>query len=246
MNDLKVLENSVFAKHVKLTKTGLTISEGISYKEWEHIGSVLQQMGEAVHWWLGDWLKYGEKNWGDEGQKKENYTQAINETGFSYNTLRNDAYICDRIDSARRRANLSFSLHSEVAKLEPDEQDIWLAKAEKEEMTTQDIRQAIRDKKVRDDRSEAISDLDLRRGDFKKALADLKNIDTIITNHHIRKSLYNAIPTYRSMPANTLKMAVFSRLIPASLICRKLSTDYPNILLMYGLSVYITWVRSSW
>ena len=84
MNDLKILENSVFQKHVKVSKTGLIISEGISYKEWEHIGKTLQQIGGAIHWWIGDWLKYGEKNWGDGGQKKENYTQAIEKTAFDY------------------------------------------------------------------------------------------------------------------------------------------------------------------
>jgi len=39
------------------------------------------------------------------------------------NSLRNNKWVADRVELSRRRDNLSFAHHAEVAKLEPDEQD---------------------------------------------------------------------------------------------------------------------------
>ena len=147
MNELKTLEKSIFAKHVKLTKTSLELPPGIEYKEWEHIGKTLQDMGGAIHWWIGDWIRYGENNYG------EKYTQAIEETGYDYDTLRHDVYVCSAVDLCRRRHNLSFSAHSEVAALSPEQQTIMLDRAEKESMTSKDIREAVKGKPVHKDSS---------------------------------------------------------------------------------------------
>jgi hypothetical protein len=45
-----------------------------------------------VHWWLGDWLIYGEKHFG--GTK---YQEAMEKTGFKYGTLRNDKYVAQKV-----------------------------------------------------------------------------------------------------------------------------------------------------
>ena len=45
-------------------------------------------------------------------------------------TLANEKYVSSRFEISRRRESLSFSHHSEVAALEPKQQDDWLDKAE--------------------------------------------------------------------------------------------------------------------
>ena len=37
-----------------------------------------------MHFWIGDWLNYGERKWG------EKYKEALEKTGYDYQTLRND------------------------------------------------------------------------------------------------------------------------------------------------------------
>ena len=61
--------------------------------------------------WIGDWLNFGEKEYG------EMYSQVFDETGIliDYNTMRIDKYLSDSIPLLRRHNNLSWSHHREVA-----------------------------------------------------------------------------------------------------------------------------------
>src|SRR5690606_10905108 len=83
-------------------------------------------------WWL-----YGERRYG------EACSQAA-EVGYATQTLYNAASIASRIEISRRRENLSFSHHAEVAYLERDEQETLLDKAEENGWTRNDLRQAVR------------------------------------------------------------------------------------------------------
>jgi len=105
---------------IHTTKIGLIIDDGISYIEWESAGKTLQVIDGAVHWWIGDWLNYGEQKYG------EMYAQAVDETSYSLPTLTTDKWVANHIQFSRRRENLSFAHHVEVASLEPDEQDKFL------------------------------------------------------------------------------------------------------------------------
>lgn len=61
---------------------------------------------------------------------RSTYTALAEATGFSEETIRNDGFVAERVESARRRAVLSWSHHREVLGLEPDNQDSSLDKAE--------------------------------------------------------------------------------------------------------------------
>ncbi len=128
---------------VEFGPLGLTFLREIEYGAWERLGKALQYMDSAVHWWIGDWIRYGERRWG------EKYTQALNETPFQYDTLRHDVYVAERIDPGRRRPNLSWSHHQEVASLPPAVQDHWLNRAEKGQWNRETLRQRIREERAR-------------------------------------------------------------------------------------------------
>ncbi len=107
----------------RLTKTGLIAENDPCFEEWQALGPTLNHIGGAVHWWIGDWLNFGEHKWG------EKYVQAVGETGFDYITLANDAWVANKIEFSRRRENLSWGHHCEVAARKPEEQDYWLDRA---------------------------------------------------------------------------------------------------------------------
>jgi hypothetical protein len=75
------------------------------------------------NWWVGDWIRYGSAHWG------EKYAEAARVTGLDAKTLRNIAYVASRFDLSRRRDNLSWTHHAELAALVPDQQDEWLDRA---------------------------------------------------------------------------------------------------------------------
>ncbi|MFD6156621.1 LmbU family transcriptional regulator [Nocardia sp. NPDC060256] len=108
-----------------VTRVGLRIRSPLSYSTWEHAGIRLADAHNSSAWCLGDWLVYGEDRF--EGR----YRKAINEVKLDYQTLRNYAWVVRRFPLERRKPNLSFQHHAEVAALPPEKQEFWLERAER-------------------------------------------------------------------------------------------------------------------
>lgn len=116
--------NSLVIGSFVLHSKGMTVEGSPTFEEWEKMGRWLSQAEGAVHFWLGDWVRYGEHRWG------EKYAQAMDATSFAYQTIANDAWVASQVDISRRRENLPFSLHAEIASLPSEEQERWLDRAE--------------------------------------------------------------------------------------------------------------------
>jgi hypothetical protein len=124
------------------TAVGLRLADDWTFEQWQEAGRWLKQCDGAIHWWIGDWLNYGERRYG------EKYAKAAEATGFDYQTLVNDRNVAAKIEINRRRLNLSWSHHAEVAALPPDEQDALLAEAEAEGLSRGELRQRARRKRL--------------------------------------------------------------------------------------------------
>lgn len=122
----------------KLAKKGLRLSEGLTFAEWTAIGRKLGEMAESTAWAIGDWVFYGQWEYG------KRYEEALAVTGLDYQTLRNYASVAGRFDLSRRRDKLSLQHHATVAALPPKEQDRWLDLAEREKLSLHDLRDRIR------------------------------------------------------------------------------------------------------
>lgn len=105
-------------------------------QQWAAEGQHLVRVGRAWQWWLGDWATYGQ-------QFGSMYDEAMNQTGLEYGTLANCVYVANAIDPSRRREELSWSHHYEVASLPPEEQSTWLALAVDRKLTRNQLREAI-------------------------------------------------------------------------------------------------------
>jgi hypothetical protein len=100
-----------------------TPQKGLSFAKWQEVGVTLGRLGRSMAWWTGDWLLWGEENYG------EKYAQAIASTGRDEKTLLTWVRVCKSVDQARRRDELNFSHHEAVSMLEADDQSYWLQKA---------------------------------------------------------------------------------------------------------------------
>ncbi len=105
-------------------RCGITPIGDPTFEEWLSCGEFINNADKSVHFWIGDWLNYGEAKWG------QMYEQAIERTGLDYGTLRNDKYVASQVQLSRRRDNLSFGHHQEVASYGAHEQEILLERAE--------------------------------------------------------------------------------------------------------------------
>jgi hypothetical protein len=123
---------------VALERSGLVFSSSLSLRIWERVGQELRAISDSSAWWLADWLIYGETAYTGR------YREAIERTGLDYQTLRNYAWVARRFDLPRRRDNLSFAHHAEVASLAQPEQDYWLRRAEEQGWSRNNLRKEVR------------------------------------------------------------------------------------------------------
>jgi hypothetical protein len=110
----------------------------LEHPEWVRWGYRLGAMSRVSNWWVGDWLQYGTTRWG------EKYSEAARITGYDVKTLRNIVYVARRVSLSRRRDKLTWSHHAEIAVLEPREQDRWLDRAIRDQLSVADLRTELR------------------------------------------------------------------------------------------------------
>jgi hypothetical protein len=123
---------------VQLTPVAWIAGQELDFEDWARAGRRMGMTGRSAGWWLGDWLRYGNARYG------ERYARAARITGYDTQTLMNMVYVASRIDASRRRENLSWSHHAEVAPLEPDRQEHWLRMADVDHLSVRDLREAVR------------------------------------------------------------------------------------------------------
>lgn len=121
----------------QFTRTGLIIDRGMSFPHYQRLGEILNTIEGSIQFWIGDWVRYGEHEYG------EKYAQAIDATGYKEKTLRNLVFVAENVPLSRRRDKLSFGHHAEVAALSPSQQSHWLTKAETDNLTVRELRQGI-------------------------------------------------------------------------------------------------------
>jgi N6-adenosine-specific RNA methylase IME4 len=132
MNKLSLIEN-----YCELTKTSLRFKRDVSKAEWMRVFKALRMIEGSVQFWIGDCLAYREQKWGM-------YDEMIDETGYEKGSLRYIKLVAEKFESARRRADLTFSHHLEVVKLSPDKQDEYLEKASENKLSVRDLRRLLR------------------------------------------------------------------------------------------------------
>jgi len=106
----------------------------MSYETWEAIGHQLIASTKAMPWWIGDWLNYGEKTYG------ERYAQAIEMTGLSYQHLSDLKWVANAVPPSERSENLSWTHHRAVAHLTKVKRSELLARAESEKLSSADLK----------------------------------------------------------------------------------------------------------
>ncbi|MCP2134560.1 N6-adenosine-specific RNA methylase IME4 [Rhizobium sp. SLBN-94] len=114
--------------------TALVLSEETTFEQWTEIGQWLQSVERSVMWWIGDWVRFGEHRWG------EKYTQAIEATGHSYQTLRDAAWVSGSFDLSERSDKLPWSHYRQAASLHKDNRNTVLREAEAEGWSVRETR----------------------------------------------------------------------------------------------------------
>jgi hypothetical protein len=112
--------------------------QDLEFIDWVESGRRLGLLGRSAAWWLGDWLRFGNARYG------ERYARAARITGYDPQTLMNMAYVASHFDASRRRENLSWSHHAELAAMDASDQEGWLSRAERDHLSVRCLREEMR------------------------------------------------------------------------------------------------------
>lgn len=123
----------------RVTAVSLDLPQTLSLTQWQEVGETLGRMERAVQWWIGDWVRFGAHRYG------ERHAHHIEATGLTYQGINGCQWVASTFELVRRRTNLSWSHHQEVAALEdPSEQDRLLDQAETKGWTRSQLRASVR------------------------------------------------------------------------------------------------------
>jgi len=103
-----------------LTETAWLPTSELGFDDWIEHGRRLGVIGRASGWWIGDWLRYGNTEFG------ERYVRASRITGYDAQTLMNMVYVAAAVPPDERRHALSWSHHAELAALPSEERARWM------------------------------------------------------------------------------------------------------------------------
>jgi len=140
---LKIDQKLIVPEKCTLTKTSLILDESISDEDYLKVGKFLTKVKKSLMWWIGDWCAFGdnEKFWGT------GVIETIR-SHYSDKSIYNATWVCHKIEPSRRREKLDIGHHEVVASLEPEEQDYWLERAEKENLSVMKLRRLIKREKL--------------------------------------------------------------------------------------------------
>lgn len=111
---------------ITICATGLNIPPDVDVDldQWSVIGRRLAAIDNGVRWALGDWYAHGYHKYG-----KKKFEAVANSIGYEFDSLMNLGYVARNVAPSLRNEALSWSHHNVVAKLAPQEQELWLKKA---------------------------------------------------------------------------------------------------------------------
>lgn len=112
----------------------LDIPDDVTFDEWEDLLRGLGAMARSHQWWVGDAVVFGENRFGEE------HAQALEALGLEPKTAQNYAYVAANVEVSRRREDLTWSHHAEVARLGKQAQRDALARAASEGWTVRQLR----------------------------------------------------------------------------------------------------------
>lgn len=110
----------------------------LTYEEWVEEGRRLGRYVRGLQWRVHAWVEYGETHYG------ERFAQALDETGYSTQSLLNIMAVGRAFPEYRRREQLSFGHHDAVTGLTPEAQDAMLDAAEQGAWSVTRLRQEVR------------------------------------------------------------------------------------------------------
>jgi len=169
----------------RASRLGLELAPQLEVEAWREVVTQIARLTrtttgarQTLTAWLGDALAYGEVHY------RGRIVTCAHEAGLEAGTLRNAKMVCSRIPLSCRHDTLSWTHHCEVglAFAEPDAIRHWLTLAEREKLTTAELRRHIRSHLAGSMRASAFEQSSVSRDGFR-LMRDLKAAERRLTSY---------------------------------------------------------------
>lgn len=130
------------APHLALELDPLT-----RFDEWVDHGRRLCFGSRALNWHIGDWWNFGVSRWGEVEARKA----ATSIWGVEGETARVYGWVAEKFEPVTRVTGLSFRHYQEAASIPFAEALELLGRAERERLSTRDLRREVQARKVAND-----------------------------------------------------------------------------------------------
>lgn len=129
----------------QITTLGFEMPDNVSIEEYRDLGALLFNMEGALQWSIGDWIVAAKA--GEDSTYGTTYKEIMEQSDRSYSTVSKYKLVAERIEFFRRRKNLSYTHHSEIAQanISDKQRDKLLNDAEINNWTIKQLREAIAD-----------------------------------------------------------------------------------------------------
>ncbi len=134
-------ELPVTLPHCEIDKTSARFDSELQYDAWANIGSQLALINGCCNWWIGDWLLFGVKQYGDRTKVAIQNSGIL---GYQPETLSQSMWVASSVEVRTRVQTLSWSHHREVADLGIKDQGKWLRTASENKWSVSELRKEIR------------------------------------------------------------------------------------------------------
>lgn len=122
------------AQAVTMSTVGLEFHRDLSFDECVRGAEQLGHIDRASRWVWGDLLNHVDTHYG------ERYGEIAAHSELDYQSLAHCKVVADAIEFCRRRQNLSWAHHAEVAPLDVEQQEYWLAQSENRSWSRRELR----------------------------------------------------------------------------------------------------------
>lgn len=124
---------------VRLDAVALHLPEDFALEDWRRVGERLRDTQQSLMWWVGDWLRYGER------KHSVTYAEAAELTGYKEQSLRTAVWLSGQFDVLMRNNKLTWHHHRLAASMPPSERAEALQRAADEGLSTRALKALIAD-----------------------------------------------------------------------------------------------------
>lgn len=113
--------------YIEQGKTYMSFDPATPFEVWQAVTEKLFEADQALQWWIGDAIEFGESRYG------EKYSQVLDDTEYSYSHIKNMAWVSRSYETSDRSDVLQWTHHQLLAPMQTEERQNWIELAEEGE-----------------------------------------------------------------------------------------------------------------